>query len=81
MLYKIKEGQNMTLLGQEGRWLKVRVGGRTGYVPRSKVEMSDNEELARRAADWTQPEPRYVTGVFAKYAAAVGSASEGAITR
>ena len=32
----------------------------------------------RRAAEWTQPEPRYATGVFAKYAAAVGSASEGA---
>src|SRR5438477_6347466 len=47
VLYKIKEGQNMTVIGQEGRWLKVRVGGRTGYVPRSKVEMSDNEELAR----------------------------------
>jgi hypothetical protein len=47
VLYNIKEGQNMTVIGKEGRWLKVRVGGRTGYVPRSKVEMSDNEELAR----------------------------------
>ena len=28
-----------------------------------------------------QPEPRYTRGVFAKYAASVGSASEGAITR
>jgi dihydroxy-acid dehydratase len=44
------------------------------------VEVPD-EELARRAADWSQPEPRYTSGVFAKYAAAVGSASEGAITR
>jgi dihydroxy-acid dehydratase len=39
------------------------------------------DELARRAAGWTPPVPRYATGVFAKYAAAVGSASEGAITR
>jgi dihydroxy-acid dehydratase len=39
------------------------------------------DELARRAADWQQPEPRYATGVFAKYANAVGSASEGAVTR
>jgi dihydroxy-acid dehydratase len=38
-------------------------------------------ELARRAADWTQPALRYESGVFAKYAATVGSASEGATTR
>jgi len=40
----------------------------------------DEAELERRRAEWTQPEPRYTTGVFAKYAAAVGSASEGART-
>jgi dihydroxy-acid dehydratase len=39
------------------------------------------DELARRAAEWTQPEPRYKRGVFAKYANTVGSAAEGAITR
>jgi dihydroxy-acid dehydratase len=44
------------------------------------VEVPD-DELARRAAEWRQPEPRYTRGVFAKYAASVGSASEGAITR
>jgi dihydroxy-acid dehydratase len=38
-------------------------------------------ELERRLASWTPPEPRYVTGVFAKYAASVSSASEGAVTR
>ena len=38
------------------------------------------EELAQRAAAWRPPEPRYSTGVFAKYAASVGSASEGART-
>jgi dihydroxy-acid dehydratase len=38
-------------------------------------------ELARRLKDWQAPEPRYATGVFAKYAALVSSASEGAITR
>ena len=37
-------------------------------------------ELDRRAAEWSQPEPRYSNGVFAKYAAIVGSASEGART-
>jgi dihydroxy-acid dehydratase len=40
-----------------------------------------DEELARRAAEWVQPAPRYKHGVFAKYAATVGSASEGATTR
>jgi dihydroxy-acid dehydratase len=39
------------------------------------------DELTRRAAGWEPPVPRYATGVFAKYAAAVGSASEGAIIR
>jgi dihydroxy-acid dehydratase len=43
------------------------------------VELSD-DELAERASGWTQPAPRYATGVFAKYAATVGSASEGART-
>ena len=43
------------------------------------VELSD-EELSRRAGEWAQPEPRYASGVFAKYAATVGSASKGART-
>src|SRR5206468_1309372 len=43
----LKSGQNMTLLAQDGRWLKVRVQGRTGYVPRSKVDMPDGEEIVR----------------------------------
>src|SRR5256714_581210 len=38
-------------------------------------------EIARRLKGWRPPEPRYPTGVFAKYAALVSSASEGAITR
>jgi dihydroxy-acid dehydratase len=44
------------------------------------VELADGE-LERRLASWTPPEPRYKTGVFAKYAASVSSASEGAVTR
>jgi dihydroxy-acid dehydratase len=45
-----------------------------------RVELSD-DELAARLADWRPPAPRYTAGVFAKYAAQVSSASEGAITR
>ena len=39
------------------------------------------EEIEDRLKDWQEPIPRYETGVFAKYAALVSSASEGAITR
>ena len=38
------------------------------------------EELHRRRARWSPPPPRYRSGVFAKYAALVSSASEGAVT-
>jgi dihydroxy-acid dehydratase len=38
-------------------------------------------DLVERLRDWSPPEPRYRTGVFAKYAAQVTSASDGAITR
>jgi dihydroxy-acid dehydratase len=44
------------------------------------VELPEGE-LERRLAEWTPPEPRYKNGVFAKYAASVSSASEGAVTR
>jgi dihydroxy-acid dehydratase len=37
-------------------------------------------EVAQRLTEWTPPKPRYTKGVFAKYAASVGSASEGATT-
>ena len=45
-----------------------------------RVELSD-DELAARLRDWSPPPPRYTGGVFAKYAALVSSASEGAVTR
>ena len=46
---------------------------------RLDLEVDEGELAARRAA-WTPPAPRYTTGVFAKYARSVASASEGAIT-
>jgi len=36
-------------------------------------------EITARLANWVEPAPRYTNGVFAKYAALVSSASEGAI--
>jgi dihydroxy-acid dehydratase len=45
-----------------------------------EVEISD-EVLRQRMKEWKPPQPCYRTGVFAKYAALVSSASQGAITR
>ncbi|MDX6227245.1 MAG: dihydroxy-acid dehydratase [Frankiales bacterium] len=39
----------------------------------------DAAELDRRRADWKPLEPRYTSGVLAKYAKLVGSAAEGAV--
>ena len=39
------------------------------------------DEFAARLATWKAPAPKYTSGVFAKYAALVSSAADGAITR
>jgi dihydroxy-acid dehydratase len=44
------------------------------------VDLSD-DEIARRLGDATPPPTRYDFGVFARYRASVGSASEGAVLR
>ncbi|MBI4550730.1 MAG: dihydroxy-acid dehydratase [Candidatus Latescibacteria bacterium] len=46
---------------------------------RLDVELSDADLRARLSA-WTPPPPRYTSGVMAKYARLVSSASEGAMT-
>jgi dihydroxy-acid dehydratase len=46
---------------------------------RLDVELS-GEDIAARLKAWTAPPPRYTSGVMAKYARLVASASEGAIT-
>jgi dihydroxy-acid dehydratase len=40
----------------------------------------DDAELARRRSDWKLPEPRYTSGVLAKYAKLAQGAEHGAIT-
>jgi dihydroxy-acid dehydratase len=47
---------------------------------RLAVALSD-DEIAARLRAWRAPAPRYASGVFAKYAALVSSAAEGAVTR
>ena len=46
---------------------------------RLDVKLSASE-LERRRSQWRAPAPRYTTGVMAKYAQLVSSASEGAVT-
>lgn len=60
---------------REGDLVSVDVAAR-----RLDVEL-DEREIAARLAAWSQPEPRYTAGVFAKYAALVSSAADGAVTR
>jgi dihydroxy-acid dehydratase len=60
---------------QDGDTIEFDVEGRE-----LRVQLSE-DEIAARLRDWTPPKPRYEHGVFAKYAALVSSASEGAVTR
>ncbi|MFZ0427455.1 MAG: dihydroxy-acid dehydratase [Acidobacteriota bacterium] len=59
---------------REGDSIEIDVDARKLHV-----HLTDTE-LAARAGAWQAPEPRYGRGVFAKYAALVSSASEGAVT-
>ena len=50
-------------------------------IPNHSIELKvDEAELARRKADWKLPEPRYTSGVLAKYAKLVQGAELGAVT-
>jgi dihydroxy-acid dehydratase len=59
---------------REGDILVIDVANR-----RLDVDLGDSE-IKARLASWTAPEPRYRTGVLAKYARLVSSASTGAVT-
>lgn len=60
---------------QEGDTITIDIDARE-----LRVDLPESE-LAARRDQWTPPPPRYASGVFAKYAAQVSSASEGAVTR
>ena len=50
-------------------------------IPSRKLEVDlSDDELHSRLQQWQAPEPRYTTGVMAKYARLVSSASQGACT-
>jgi dihydroxy-acid dehydratase len=59
---------------REGDTIVIDIDNRT-----LAVELSE-QELRERLREWKAPAPHYTTGVFAKYAALVSSASEGALT-
>jgi dihydroxy-acid dehydratase len=52
---------------------------RLDVVNRRLDLLVDDDELARRRADWSAPPLRYPTGVLGKYARVVGSAATGAV--
>ncbi len=58
----------------EGDTIRIDVEAR-----RVDLLLSD-DEIAARLSTWAAPAPRYTSGVFAKYAALVTSASDGAVT-
>jgi dihydroxy-acid dehydratase len=60
----VREGDRILIDAEELR-LELKVG---------------EEELARRRAQWRQPEPRYTRGVLAKFAHLARSADKGAAT-
>lgn len=48
VLVKLKEGQVVTVVAKgEGRWIKVRAAGRTGYVPRTVLDMPTEGKVTR----------------------------------
>jgi dihydroxy-acid dehydratase len=50
-------------------------------VAKRRLDLHVSEaELQERMRTWQPPKPRYTSGVFAKYTAMVGTASEGAVT-
>jgi len=59
---------------KDGDVIEIDVGARELRVNLDEVE------IEKRLADWSPPSPRYKSGVFAKYAQSVASASEGAVT-
>jgi dihydroxy-acid dehydratase len=49
-------------------------------VDKRTIDVDFDLEARKRQSGWKPPAPRYRTGVMAKYAAAVSSAAEGAVT-
>jgi dihydroxy-acid dehydratase len=57
----------------------VRDGDKITFDVRAR-RLDLDADIEERRAQWKPPAPRYTTGVMAKYAKLVSSASEGAVT-
>src|SRR5688500_171701 len=44
---RVKAGRTLTVIATEGRWMKVRVNGRTGWIARSTVKTASAREVPR----------------------------------
>ena len=58
---------------RDGDRIRVDISARTLDL------LVDEDELAKRRADWSPLPPRYTRGVLAKYTRLVGSAAQGAV--
>jgi SH3-like domain-containing protein len=61
VVVKLKSGEEMTVVRRDGRWIKVRVRGRTGFIPRTKVTGGDGDEDGEPVQRQTRRRP-YVDG-------------------
>lgn len=59
---RVRAGDEMTVLSRSGRWLKVRVNGRTGWVPRSVVATEEKAPERRRRSSFVEGRPNRDSG-------------------
>ena len=52
VITKVAEGTTLTVMKTDGRWLKVRVNGRTGWITRSNVASLDDDDVPRNTRRW-----------------------------
>ena len=60
-LMKLDEGTSVRVIGRQGRWLKVSVRGKIGWITRTQIEGRDRDRDAdreERAEEADAPPPR-----------------------
>jgi uncharacterized protein YgiM (DUF1202 family) len=62
VVVKVKSGQEMTVVRRDGRWLKVRVKGRTGFIPRTKVSGGEDGDEGEGSPERQTRRRPYVDG-------------------
>jgi SH3-like domain-containing protein len=76
-IVRLGRGTPVDIVGQKGRWLEVRASGKRGWVPRSTVQMIDDEgegDRPRRAETTPAAGPRERSGFRAHTAVRAGAA-------